>query len=97
MREDEMVGWHHLFDEHEFEQAPGVGDGEESLACCTPWGHKKSVIVQFPEFSLKEDKYSQIHIMLSYSFVYLNGSESTLRLSCSIAKLRASSALQAIS
>ena len=45
MTEDEMVGWHHRLDEHEFEQAPGVGDGEESLACCTPWGHKKSVIV----------------------------------------------------
>ena len=32
MTEDEMVGWHHQFDGHEFEQAPGVGDGQESLA-----------------------------------------------------------------
>ena len=34
--EDEMVGWHHQLDEHEFEQALGVGDGQGSLACCSP-------------------------------------------------------------
>ena len=38
--EDEMVGWHHRLDEHEFEQAPGVGDGQGSLACCSPWGRR---------------------------------------------------------
>ena len=40
-REDEMVGWHHRLDGHEFEQAPGVGDGQGGLACCSPWGHKE--------------------------------------------------------
>ena len=40
--EDEMVGWHHRFNEHEFEQAPGVGDGQGSLVCYSPWGHKES-------------------------------------------------------
>ena len=35
--EDEMVGWHHQLDRHESEQAPGIGDGEGSLACCSPW------------------------------------------------------------
>ena len=40
--EDEMVGWHHQLDGHEFEQAPGVGDGQGGLACCSPWGCKKS-------------------------------------------------------
>ena len=35
MTEDAMVGWHHQFDGHEFEQAPG------SLACCSPWSHKE--------------------------------------------------------
>ena len=40
--EDEMVGWHHRLDGYEFEQAPGVGDGQESLACCSPWGRKES-------------------------------------------------------
>ena len=38
--EDEMVGWHHQLDRHEFEQAPGVGDGQGSLVCSSPWGHK---------------------------------------------------------
>ena len=41
MTEDEMVGWHHQLDGHEFEQAPGVGDGQGSLACCSSWGHKE--------------------------------------------------------
>ena len=40
--EDEMVGWHHWLDGHEFEQAPGVGDGQGSLVCCSPWGRKES-------------------------------------------------------
>ena len=35
-----MVGWHHRLDGHEFEQAPGVGDGQGSLACCSPWDYK---------------------------------------------------------
>ena len=39
--EDKMVGWHHQFNGHEFEQAPGVGDGQGSLACCSPWGCKE--------------------------------------------------------
>ena len=42
MIEDEMVGCHHWLDGHEFEQAPGVGDGQGSLECCSPWGHKGS-------------------------------------------------------
>ena len=37
MTEDEMVGWHHPLNGHEFEHAPGVGDGQGSLACCSPW------------------------------------------------------------
>ena len=40
--EDEMVGWHHQLNEHEFEQTPGDGEGQGSLACYSPWGHKKS-------------------------------------------------------
>ena len=42
MTEDEIVGWHHQLDRHEFEQVPGVGDGQESLVCCSPWGYKES-------------------------------------------------------
>ena len=40
--EDEMAGWHHRLDGHEFEQALGLGDGQGSLTCCRPWGHKES-------------------------------------------------------
>ena len=38
MIEDVMVGWQHRLNRHEFEQAPGVGEGRGSLACCSPWG-----------------------------------------------------------
>ena len=41
-REVEMIGWDHQLDEHKFEQAPGVSDGQGSLACCSPWGSKES-------------------------------------------------------
>ena len=41
MTEDEMVGWHHQLDRLEFEQALGVGEGQRSLACCSPWGCKE--------------------------------------------------------
>ena len=37
-KEDEMVGWHHWLDGHEFEQTQGIGDGQGRLACCSPWG-----------------------------------------------------------
>ena len=39
--EDEMVGWHHQLDGHEFEQALGIGDGQGGLVCCSPWGCKE--------------------------------------------------------
>ena len=41
MTEDEMVRWRHRLNGHECEQAPGVGDEQGSLACCSPWGRKK--------------------------------------------------------
>ena len=41
MTEDEMIGWHHQLNGPEFEQAPGVGDGQGRLACCSPWGCKE--------------------------------------------------------
>ena len=42
MTDDEMVGSHHQLDRHEFEQAPGAGDGQGSLACFSPWGRNQS-------------------------------------------------------
>ena len=41
MTEHEVVGWYHRLDGYEFDQAPGVGDGQGSLACCSPWGGKE--------------------------------------------------------
>ena len=40
MTEDKIVGWHHQLNGHEFEQSPGDGEGQESMACCSPWGLK---------------------------------------------------------
>ena len=40
MTEDEMVGWHHWLNGHEFEQAPGIGDAQGSLVCCSLWGRR---------------------------------------------------------
>ena len=42
MPEDEMVGWHHRFNGHEFGKALGTGDGQGGLVCCGSWGHKES-------------------------------------------------------
>ena len=41
MTEDEMIGWDHQLSGHEFAQAPGNGDGQGSLVCCSPWGRKE--------------------------------------------------------
>ena len=42
MAEHKTVGWHHRLDGYEFEQASGIGEGQGSLVCCSPWGHKES-------------------------------------------------------
>ena len=42
MTEDKMVRWYHRLNGHDFEQALGDGEGQESLACCSSWGHKES-------------------------------------------------------
>ena len=52
--EDEMVGWHHRLNGHEFEQAPGDDEGQGSLACCSPWGHKESDATEWLNLSSKE-------------------------------------------
>ena len=45
--EDKMVGWHHQLNEHEFEQALEDGEGQSSLPCCSPWGHKESPMTEW--------------------------------------------------
>ena len=46
MTEDEMVGWHYQLNGHEFEQTPGDSEASQSLACCSPWGHKESAMTE---------------------------------------------------
>ena len=46
MPEDEMIGWHCQLDGSEFEQALGVGDGQGSLECCSPWGRKELDVIE---------------------------------------------------
>ena len=46
MTEDEMVGWHHRLNGHEFGKTPGIGDGQGGLACCITWGCKESDITE---------------------------------------------------
>ena len=58
--EDETVGWHHWLNAHEFEQAPGVGDGQGSLACCSPRGSKESDMTEL----LNWTEWSQISLGL---------------------------------
>ena len=73
--EDEMVGWHPLPNGHEFEQAPGVGDGQGGLVCCSPWGPKESDTTEWLEnnkvchsFSSKEQ--ASVNFTAAVIFVY---------------------------
>ena len=57
--EDEMVGWDHRLNGHEFEQVLGIGDGQASLVCCSPWGRKKSDTTEWLNWTeLKESESS---------------------------------------
>ena len=47
MIEDEVVGWHHQLNGHGFRWTPGVGDGQEGMACCSPWGRKESDMTEW--------------------------------------------------
>ena len=46
MTEDEMAGWHHQLNGHEFGWTPGVGDEQGGLVCCSSWGHKESDMIE---------------------------------------------------
>ena len=52
--EDEMVGWHHQFNRHEFEQALADSEGLGGLACCSPWGHKELDATEVTEKQTKD-------------------------------------------
>ena len=63
MTEDEMLEWHHRLDGWEFEQVLGVGDGQGSLGCCSPWGRKKSDTIEWPNWT---------HYHYHFSFICIN-------------------------
>ena len=53
MTEDEMAGWHHRLDGHEFEQALGDGEGQGRLGCCSPWGRRESDTTEQQQMSFQ--------------------------------------------
>ena len=60
MTQDEMVGWHHQLDGHEFEQTPGDSEGQGSLVCCSPWGHRKSGMTERMNNNKSSEDYLQL-------------------------------------
>ena len=71
MTEDEMVGWHHRLDGHEFEQAPAFGDGQGSLGCCSPWDRKESNMTERLNWSEQKDlckKLVTLYFVLKLNF-----------------------------
>ena len=62
-----MVGWHHRVDGHEFEESLGVGEGQGSLVCCSPWGHKESDMT----WQLKKQTKSPLSVWFSLCYLQL--------------------------
>ena len=69
--EDEMVGWHHRLYGHEFEQALGVGDGQGSLVCCSPWGHKELNMTEQLNWTELIPIYNPINSVWAFAFLYI--------------------------
>ena len=67
-RQRMMVAWHHQLNGHEFEQAPGVGDGQGSLECCSPWGYKESDMTE----RLNNNKYPEVFLFTAYNQIVLS-------------------------
>ena len=65
MTEDDMDRWHHQLDGHESEQAPVVGDGQGSLACCSPWGCKR--IGHYRTTELNLNSFDNVHSFYNMS------------------------------
>ena len=73
MAEDEMAGWHHWLDGHEFEWTLGVSDGQWGLACCDSWGRKETQLSDWTDFLTDWYSYSYCHFLncLGFAFVYV--------------------------
>ena len=69
-QQDEMVRWHHWLNGHEFEQAPGAGEGQGRLTCCSPWGHKKSDTTEWLNWLSKLQKFLFLHILVNTCFSF---------------------------
>ena len=71
MTKDEMIGWYHRLDGHEFEETPGVGDGQGSLACCSPWGPKESDTTEWLNWTEGSTEYcSKIQLLALFSIMH---------------------------
>ena len=70
MTEDEMVGWHHWLNAHEFEQAPGDGDRPGSPECCSPWGLKELNMSKWLHWTTKYSIYIFCHSNSHHSLMY---------------------------
>ena len=71
MTEDEVVGWHHRLNGHEFEQAPGVGDGQGNLVSCSPWGRRvghdsATELIMYMSFYLSEHRLIHTYTQPTY-------------------------------
>ena len=69
MTENEMAGWHHWLNGHESEWTPGVGNGQGSLECCSPWGRKETWLRDWTELNLKIRAHKWRNI-IPISFLY---------------------------
>ena len=72
MTEDKMVGWYHWLNGHEFEQAPGVGDGQGSLACFWPWSSKELDITEQLNWLTDWRKSMECHVFIHFIFTHLS-------------------------
>ena len=77
MTKDEMVGWHHRFNGHEFEQAPGDGDGQGDLECCSPQGRKELDTTERLNNNIQKPGASQVALLVKNPPA--NGGERVMR------------------
>ena len=68
--EDDMVGWHHELDRHEFEWTLGVGDGQGGPTCCYLWGHNESDMTEWLNWTYNEWCWVSFHIFISHLYAF---------------------------
>ena len=93
MTEDEMVGWHHRLNRHEFEQAPEDGEGQGSLVCCSPWGHKEWDMAE-PLNNSNSLVLVVLVVVAAQAFLWLWQAEATIELRSTVLTAVASSVVE---